>query len=211
METSLNALFRDLDLPWWALSLVVVGVLLLVVLVVRIRRSASLEELGRGWLGASLAVAVAISAVTVEVLTLVRGGGATTVSWELFPEISRFAAAVERQGFGYAFAEGSAVWDVAANLLLLTPLVFFACLRFPGMRRLWAATLVSVVLATLVEILQYVMNSGRVSSPGDAVYIALGGLLGWAWAAAVLLNLGARQPCPTGEIGTEVIPAHRPG
>ncbi|MBW0274037.1 hypothetical protein ATM97_32490 [Nocardia sp. MH4] len=81
-------------------------------------------------------------------------------------------------------APGTAFVQVGANLMVFLPLGFLLPLRFPRMSGVARMTAVGAVVSTALEILQYILDLGRVTSVDDVLLNAVGAGLG-AWSAAV--------------------------
>ncbi|MEV0062270.1 VanZ family protein [Nocardia sp. NPDC050718] len=80
-------------------------------------------------------------------------------------------------------APGTAVVQVGANLILFVPLGFLLPLRFPRLAGVLRMTAVGALVSTTLELLQYVLELGRVSSIDDVLLNAAGAGLGAALAA----------------------------
>lgn len=74
-----------------------------------------------------------------------------------------------------------------ANVVLFVPLGILLPVRWPALDSGVLVTLVSGLLAGVIETLQYVMDLGRVTQLDDVIFNALGGLIGW------ILVRGARM------------------
>ena len=66
-----------------------------------------------------------------------------------------------------------------ANVVLFIPLGILLPLRWPALDSGVLVTLVSGLLAGVIESLQYVMDLGRVTQVDDVIFNAMGGLIGW--------------------------------
>ncbi|WP_158884368.1 VanZ family protein [Amycolatopsis anabasis] len=100
-----------------------------------------------------------------------------------------------------AFGEYGSAWQFAGNLLLLGPLGALVPLRSPALRSLPRVVLASLTASTLIELTQYLIHAGRVTSTDDVLLNTLG-----AAAGATLTRGWWRGPIPA-----PVVPAPRTG
>jgi glycopeptide antibiotics resistance protein len=67
-----------------------------------------------------------------------------------------------------------------ANLLLFVPFGLLLPLRWQQLDRAWIVVLTSAAFSGGIEVLQYVMQWGRVTQLDDVIFNTLGGFAGWA-------------------------------
>ncbi|WP_236790474.1 VanZ family protein [Amycolatopsis sp. GM8] len=96
------------------------------------------------------------------------------------------------------FSDNGSLWQIAGNLLLLAPLGVLVPLRVPAMRSIRRITLAAFAVSVMLELIQYLLHAGRVTSTDDVLLNTLG------VAASATLTCGwARRPVPV------MIPAQR--
>ncbi|MGJ7907740.1 VanZ family protein [Actinopolyspora sp. H202] len=96
---------------------------------------------------------------------------------------------------GVRLGETAAVVQLVANTVLLLPLGAVLPLRFRWARSLARIGLVALTASLAVEITQYVLAVGRVSSTDDVILNTAGALLG-AWAARGWWKRGSTSERP---------------
>ncbi|TNC26124.1 VanZ family protein [Amycolatopsis alkalitolerans] len=97
------------------------------------------------------------------------------------------------------FAGNGSLWQIAGNLLLLAPLGVLVSLRFPALRSIRRITALAFGVSVVLELTQYLLHAGRVTSTDDVLLNTLG------VAASATLSCGwARRPVPV------KIPAQQP-
>jgi hypothetical protein len=72
------------------------------------------------------------------------------------------------------------VASYGANILMFVPFGILLPLRWPRLDHVVAITLVTALIAAMLETLQFIQNAGRVTQLDDVIFNALGGLAGWA-------------------------------
>lgn len=68
-----------------------------------------------------------------------------------------------------AAAPSGSIWQIAGNLVLLTPLGALIPFRFPAYRSLLRVSLGALLISTIIELFQYMINVGRVTSIDDVM------------------------------------------
>ena len=89
------------------------------------------------------------------------------------------------------FAADGSLWQIAGNLVLLAPLGLLVPLRLPALRSIPRMTVVAFALSVGIELLQYLLHNGRVTSTDDVLLNTLG-----AAAGATLTCGWVRRPAP---------------
>jgi hypothetical protein len=123
---------------------------------------------------ASLTAAVDVSTVTLGVLVvflvLMPVGDADTSALDLVPGADLSAA----------LSDDGSLWQVIGNLLMLCPLGALLPIRVRRLRSLARLALTAMAVSVLVETMQFVIHSGRVSSTDDVLLNTLGATIGAA-------------------------------
>ncbi|WP_329056259.1 VanZ family protein [Amycolatopsis sp. NBC_01488] len=70
--------------------------------------------------------------------------------------------------------DADAVWQVAGNLVLLSPLGALCPLRIRALRPLTRLTLAAVAVSITIETVQYLIHAGRVTSTDDVLLNTIG-------------------------------------
>jgi hypothetical protein len=131
---------------------------------------------------ASATAAVDVSTLTLGVLVVclvvMPVGDADTSTLDLVPGADLSAA----------LADDGSLWQVIGNLLMLCPLGALLPLRVRRLRSLTRIALTAMAASVLVEAMQFVIHSGRVSSTDDVLLNTIGATLGaaltrrgWRW------------------------------
>ncbi|WP_116046268.1 VanZ family protein [Amycolatopsis palatopharyngis] len=98
-----------------------------------------------------------------------------------------------------AVAPHGSIWQIGGNLILLTPLGALIPLRFPAYRSLIRVSLGALLISTIIETGQYLINAGRVTSVDDVmlntISAAGGALLTRRWWRASAIP-APRTPIP---------------
>ncbi|HVW40667.1 MAG TPA: VanZ family protein [Amycolatopsis sp.] len=89
------------------------------------------------------------------------------------------------------FADDGSLWQIAGNLVLLAPLGLLVPLRVPALRSISRMTFFAFAVSVGIELLQYVLHNGRVTSTDDVLLNTLG-----AAAGATLTCGWVRRPAP---------------
>lgn len=156
--------------------------------------------IGRGWVLVLVAVLLAVLAVaalvrwrtsrgTVREVALRRslaevGAVAGTLPWlwMVFTPTprGRRVALVPLRDLADLFGAGPAtiVTQVGGNLLVLAAFGAFLPIRFAALARLGRMAVASAAASVTMELLQYVLNLGRVTSVDDVLMNTAGGVLG---------------------------------
>ncbi len=92
--------------------------------------------------------------------------------------ISLMPGAAASSVFGGGTAGGSTLVQLIGNALLLLPAGALAALRWPWCRRVGRMTLVSLGVAAAIEVVQWVLDVGRVSATDDVILNACGAIAG---------------------------------
>ncbi|WP_166459775.1 VanZ family protein [Amycolatopsis pithecellobii] len=72
------------------------------------------------------------------------------------------------------FTDNGSLWQIAGNLLLLAPLGVLVPLRVPSLRSIRRITLVAFTVSVMLELIQYLLHAGRVTSTDDVLLNTLG-------------------------------------
>ena len=89
------------------------------------------------------------------------------------------------------FADDGSLWQIAGNLLLLAPLGLLVPLRFPALRSIPRMTFFAFAVSVGIELVQYFLHAGRITSTDDVLLNTLG------VAAGATLTCGwVRRPEP---------------
>ena len=70
--------------------------------------------------------------------------------------------------------DGDAVWQIAGNLVLLSPLGALCPLRIRALRPLTRLTLAALAVSITIETVQYLIHAGRVASTDDVLLNTIG-------------------------------------
>ncbi|WIX81059.1 VanZ family protein [Amycolatopsis carbonis] len=123
---------------------------------------------------ASATAAVDVTAVTIGALVLclviMPVGTASGSTLDLVPGADLSAA----------LSDDGSLWQVIGNLLLLCPLGALVPLRLRRLRSLSRIALTALSASVLVEVTQFLIQSGRVTSTDDVLLNTIGATLGAA-------------------------------
>ncbi|NKQ59095.1 VanZ family protein [Amycolatopsis sp. K13G38] len=89
------------------------------------------------------------------------------------------------------FSDDGSLWQIAGNLLLLAPLGLLVPLRVPALRSIPRITFFAFAVSVAIELIQYLLHAGRVTSTDDVLLNTLG-----AAAGATLTCGWVRRPEP---------------
>jgi glycopeptide antibiotics resistance protein len=136
------------------------------------------------WVAAStsgLDVGIVLVALEILALTMMPMGSAGTSSLHLMPGSDILTE----------FADDGSLWQIAGNLVLLAPLGVLVPLRVPALRSISRITMVAFIVSVGIELTQYVLHAGRITSTDDVLLNTLG------VAAGATLTCGwVRRPAP---------------
>jgi hypothetical protein len=110
-------------------------------------------------------------------------------------------------GLSDVLTSGDAVVQIVGNLLVFAAFGAFAPLRWP--LRLWHVLLLAALGSTAVELLQYLLQLGRVSATDDILVNTLGA--GLAYAAGRIVRPAAPIRRASGGLDVEPLVGHEGG
>ncbi|HJQ44958.1 MAG TPA: VanZ family protein [Amycolatopsis sp.] len=89
------------------------------------------------------------------------------------------------------FTDDGSLWQIAGNLVLLAPLGLLVPLRVPPLRSISRMAFFAFAVSVAIEVTQYFLHAGRVTSTDDVLLNTLG-----AAAGATLTCGWVRRPLP---------------
>lgn len=111
-----------------------------------------------------LDVGIVLVALEILALTMKPIGGSHRSSVHLMPGSDILTE----------FSDHGSLWQIAGNLLLLAPLGVLVPLRVPALRSIRRITMIAFVVSIGLELGQYLLHAGRVTSTDDVLLNTFG-------------------------------------